>query len=561
MSYIKISTIFKMRSNKFSRKVFRNYSIKSNNRNNRNMVDVTLENKYENFIHTLSNNNEKLNNLFIFWEGKEYKLINILRELIYLHSDDNLNYKVHFITYDNLKNYIGEVDEKFYSLKLANQADYIRIKVLYKFGGLWLDSDTVVMDDLSSIFNILNYEEGFLIKENNIILWNGVLGTKPGTELFKLWSQRADLYLKQNNWKITWLEIGAKMLDNLYNEMPYLFENYLIFNGLDNMYPINWNNCVEHFINKPYNNYQQIVKQFQPLVVLVNSVYKAIEDKSMNEILTGDMPLNYFINKSVNNFKGKIKNNYITSSSITTDIRTYINNIICNKDKYGLLWINLGRSKDRFNHMTKMLSRYDIKNYRIHAIDGRIKNTIDSIYIRSDVNIEDTILACTLSHIKAINECSLLNHDYFLIAEDDIVINDRVFKLLDKIIEDAPDFDILKLYKSSEDNRDKLYQKHTSCKSCWGTPLYVIPQVKLHKIQNVLYKIENNKFKLKDTPSPADVYIYKNLETYCYKFNLCNCLNNDSTLHPSHVPGHKRNDEFNNFTIEKEFLNYYNDYE
>jgi hypothetical protein len=35
--------------------------------------------------------------------------------------------------------------------------------------------------------------------------------------------------------------------------------------------------------------------------VLVNSVYKNLEDKTEQEIIDGNMPLNYFINKSFEN--------------------------------------------------------------------------------------------------------------------------------------------------------------------------------------------------------------------------------------------------------------------
>ena len=36
-------------------------------------------------------------NIFIYWIGKEYKLLKILKELIYLHSNNEKNYKVHFL--------------------------------------------------------------------------------------------------------------------------------------------------------------------------------------------------------------------------------------------------------------------------------------------------------------------------------------------------------------------------------------------------------------------------------------------------------------------------------
>ena len=106
--------------------------------------------------------------------------------------------------------------------------------------------------------------------------------------------------------KINWTEIGNTILKNLYEKDLTLFDNYEIFNGLDNLYPINWNNCVNEFIEKPYDNYKNIIREYQPLVVLVNSVYKKIENMNKTEILKGNMPINYFINKSLNNINLKI---------------------------------------------------------------------------------------------------------------------------------------------------------------------------------------------------------------------------------------------------------------
>jgi len=89
----------------------------------------------------------------------------------------------------------------------------------------------------------------------------------------------------------------------MYNLNPKLFEKYKIFEGLYNLYPINWTNCDTEYINKPYDNYKTIIRDYQPLVVLVNSVYKMLENKTVNEILDGNMPINYFINKSFENMK------------------------------------------------------------------------------------------------------------------------------------------------------------------------------------------------------------------------------------------------------------------
>ena len=252
---------------------------------------------------TFLNNNDN-NNVFLYWTGNEYKLIKILRDIIYLHSNNNKNYTVHLINKENLKNYIKIIPEYFNDLLPAHQADFVRVNVVCNYGGIWLDSDTLVMDDLCRLFDIFKKKDGFFLLENNQILFNGVFGSTP---LMIEWKTKLLDILNNKKQNIDWTEIGNSLLDKIKKNNPEYYNNYKIFNGLDNMYPVNWNNCVEEFITKPYNNYKIIEKEFQPIIVLVNSVYKELEKYNEKEILNSNLPLNYFINKSYN----KSYNKYI----------------------------------------------------------------------------------------------------------------------------------------------------------------------------------------------------------------------------------------------------------
>lgn len=240
-------------------------------------------------------------NIYLYWVGKEYKLISILRDLIYLHSTNGVGYKVNLITDKNIREYVKDIPDYFSSLCPAHQADLVRVHVICDYGGIWLDSDTLVIDKLDNLFDLIENKNGFFIKENNTILWNGIFGSKKQTNLMIEWKKNLTNILNQKKNTIAWSEVGCQMLQSMYNKNPSLYNDYKIFEGLDNMYPFNWNKCVNEFIEKPYDNYKNIVREYQPLVVLVNSVYKKLEDKTEKEILEGNMPINYFINKSFEN--------------------------------------------------------------------------------------------------------------------------------------------------------------------------------------------------------------------------------------------------------------------
>jgi mannosyltransferase OCH1-like enzyme len=242
-------------------------------------------------------------NVFLYWVGKEYKLISILRNLIYLHSTNGKGYKVNLITDKNIGEYIKTFPDCFSKLCPAHQADFVRVNVIYEYGGIWLDSDTVVIDKLDSLFDLIENKNGFFINHVENDLCNTIFGSRKHTLLMKEWKNKINETLDVKKENIQWCDIGSLLLNNMFNSNKDLYDNYIIFNGLDNLIPVRWDFATNEYLDQPYDNYKNIVKDYQPLVCLFNSVYKKIEEKTESEILNGNMPLNYFINKSFQNMK------------------------------------------------------------------------------------------------------------------------------------------------------------------------------------------------------------------------------------------------------------------
>lgn len=246
------------------------------------------------------------NNIFLYWNGHEPSLITLLRKIIINHSNHGRSYKVNLINSGNLHEYIKTIPDYFEKLQEVHKADFIRVNVLCERGGIWLDSDTLVMNNLQPLFKIIREQDGFFILENNTKLCNGVFGTKPNTEFMLAWRNSMHELLTQN-FHIGWNEIGSSMIEKIRSQSPDILKNYKIFNGLDNMYPVNWKNCVTEYIDKPYENYKTLVRPFQPLIILVGDVYRKLNKYTQREIIDGNMPLSYFINKSLNSESKKTR--------------------------------------------------------------------------------------------------------------------------------------------------------------------------------------------------------------------------------------------------------------
>jgi hypothetical protein len=237
------------------------------------------------------------NNIFLYFVGREYKLVSILQNLIYLHSTNGIGYNVICLTDKNLKDYIKDIPDYFYNLCPSHKAYFIRVNVICEHGGIWLDSNVLILNSLDSLFDLIETKNGFFIKENN-----SVFGSKPHTELMIKWRSEITNILDSNQENNSCS--GCIILQNIiYDKIPDLFNDYNIFDGMSDLYPVNTDNCISEFIDKTYDNYKTIIREYQPIIVLSNSIHRKLENLTEKEIFDGYMPLNYFINKSFENLK------------------------------------------------------------------------------------------------------------------------------------------------------------------------------------------------------------------------------------------------------------------
>jgi len=203
---------------------------------------------------------------------------------------------VNLITDKNVSDYIKNIPECFSRLCPAHQADFVRVNVICDYGGIWLDSDTIVMEPLDSLFDMIELKNGFFIKQlDNKHFCNGIFGSKKETPLIVKWKNTISDILRLKGHRIGWCEIGGDILDKFDST---LYNDYEIMNGKNNVFPVDWQDCVKEFIDSPYDNYKNIIRDYQPVLILVNSVYKKLESMEHIQILRSNMPLNYFINKS-----------------------------------------------------------------------------------------------------------------------------------------------------------------------------------------------------------------------------------------------------------------------
>jgi hypothetical protein len=226
---------------------------------------------------------------------------------MFKHQKSGKGYKLHFINDKNLYEYLDNIPKNFYKLRPAHKADYVRVSVVNKYGGIWLDSDMIIINSLDFYFDLLNeynsffYRQIFTPQKEKFEI--SFFGSKKDNPILIEWISMSNRIIA-NTTKLSWEEIGQDLLQQIYWEYPNLFENAKILDAKKQMYPVDWKNCVDEFCLKPYDNYINLIPEERcDVIMLVNSVYKHLKDMKFEDIISSKMPLNYFINESLLNYK------------------------------------------------------------------------------------------------------------------------------------------------------------------------------------------------------------------------------------------------------------------
>lgn len=169
--------------------------------------------------------------VWLYWENSINKTtpyyIQICHQLV---KKVNPNSNVVILDENSVKKYI-DLPKQWYSLKeIAHKADYVRVAMLYKYGGIWLDSDMVCLDSFDKIFDLLDKYDFVAFELKNIknkkISTNtykvntGFLAARPNSILFKKWLDKAtDTLMELDKKDQDWHLIGRSLMNPLLKEL------------------------------------------------------------------------------------------------------------------------------------------------------------------------------------------------------------------------------------------------------------------------------------------------------------------------------------------------------
>jgi hypothetical protein len=145
--------------------------------------------------------------VWMYWEGECPAWIRECQKTIFAHAAD-----VRLLSseqFDKLRDLDRDIDLSH--LRVAQRADFIRAFLLSKYGGLWIDSDCLVMRSLQPVLNLLDRYDFVCHRERQGYISNGFIAAKAGSRVAAAYYQRICEVLRSGQ-PLGWLTLGSESL-------------------------------------------------------------------------------------------------------------------------------------------------------------------------------------------------------------------------------------------------------------------------------------------------------------------------------------------------------------
>jgi len=269
--------------------------------------------------------------IWMYWENKKGFLkpayLDLCLETIIKHSP---NYKVIVLNENNISSYLPSLRKDLHKIvDLAHKADYIRAKIMFELGGIWLDSDVILLQEIDIEDYLKKYEYvGCSKNYGEPSIW--FFAAREKCDILGQWIEAMDSVLdkklsktykpKFKEKKYKWFSTSLKIInifnirsiskiveknDRIYekklsklgslgwSEIGYdilwkLFQGYEYYNFDYNKFaPYGWEQW-EEFFRKDLN-VNEIISDDSIAIMLYNKfMYKPLMNISKNDILRGE---------------------------------------------------------------------------------------------------------------------------------------------------------------------------------------------------------------------------------------------------------------------------------
>lgn len=214
-------------------------------------IDKTNDNCGIEGMDGLINNTEQASKpyMWVYWElingaKSPPPYVTLCLEIMKKNASGTFN--VVFLNEKTVFDYLPDLRKDINDLPIALKTDYVRVRLLTKYGGLWVDADTIVMTDLREIAQKLNQGVDYVgvgctgavcrDQEGKGKPSNGVMGSvKNGrliTRCLKALDVKLNAYyqtpLKERK-EFDYFDLGKKIIWNEYQELKREDPTYTVY--------------------------------------------------------------------------------------------------------------------------------------------------------------------------------------------------------------------------------------------------------------------------------------------------------------------------------------------
>lgn len=203
------------------------------------------------------------NKIFAFWESPNNTMPAYLQLCKFTWQMNIPDLEINILNYSNLHHYIGDTYdlEMLKKIPLAMQSDIISAAVLEKFGGIFLDIDCIITENIFEYFSELpgNKLIGFGYPSKGIHL--AVLYAKnPNNSVLTYWRKKAQEKLENLPEKYDWDFFGNSIINPMIQSEEYK-NDFLIIDRTESgnileskmMIDSTWKNANEYYKNFYFN--------------------------------------------------------------------------------------------------------------------------------------------------------------------------------------------------------------------------------------------------------------------------------------------------------------------
>ncbi|RSL18000.1 glycosyl transferase family 2 [Edaphobacter aggregans] len=219
--------------------------------------------------------------IWMYWEGQCPDWIKACQQTVFRHATD-----VRLLSssdFDRLRDIDRDIDLR--QLHVAQRADYIRAFLLAKYGGLWIDSDCIVMRPLRPLLDILNEFEFIAHRERTGGFWaNDFMAAARDSKI------AATLYRKicdrlRSSAPIGWTDLGCMAVTETLKaaDTPW-FEI-----RPERIQPVCWSNPAPFFALKNAGGHQQTFDHRAVCYMLSNlTMQKNLKTTHLSKLLLSE---------------------------------------------------------------------------------------------------------------------------------------------------------------------------------------------------------------------------------------------------------------------------------